>query len=53
MVEDADAFVEKAQELGATPLAPVSDMAMNGRVGSLADPQGAAFGIMAFPTPIA
>jgi uncharacterized protein len=52
MVDDADAFIEKAQGLGATQLGPLSDITMNGREGSLADPQGAGFGIMSFPTPI-
>jgi predicted enzyme related to lactoylglutathione lyase len=51
MVDDADAFFSKAAELGARSLREVQDMAMNGRVGSLADPQGATFDVMSFPTP--
>ncbi len=51
MVDDADAFVAKAQDRGATALAPVADMAMGGRVGALADPQGASFGVLSFANP--
>jgi len=50
MVDDADAFVARAEGLGATALAPVEDMVMGGRVGSLADPQGASFGVLSFAT---
>jgi predicted enzyme related to lactoylglutathione lyase len=51
MVDDADAFVARAQGAGAEPRGPVQDMAMNGRVATMTDPQGAAFGVMSFPTP--
>ncbi len=51
MVDDADAFVERAQQLGATPPRPVEDMTMGGRLGSLADPQGASFDVLSFATP--
>ncbi|MBA3430392.1 MAG: VOC family protein [Actinobacteria bacterium] len=51
LVHDADAFLSKAEGLGATPHGPVQDMVMGGRVGSLADPQGASFGVMSFATP--
>lgn len=51
MVDDADAFLDRAQELGATPHGPVGDMVMGGRVGSLADPQGASFGVLSFANP--
>ncbi len=49
LVDDADAFLQKAQSLGATPHGPASDVPMNGRAASLADPQGASFAIMSFP----
>ena len=51
MVDDADAFMSKAEGLGAAPQAPVEDMVMGGRVGSLADPTGASFGILSFAKP--
>ncbi len=51
MVDDADAFLSKAEGLGAKAHGPVEDMVMGGRVGSLADPQGASFGILSFATP--
>jgi len=51
MVDDADGFVERAEQLGASSLRPVDDMAMGGRVGSLSDPQGASFGVLSFATP--
>ena len=51
MVDDADGFVERAEQLGAGSLRPVDDMAMGGRVGSLSDPQGASFGVLSFATP--
>ena len=51
MVDDADALVGRAQELGGTALGPVEDMVMGGRVGSLADPQGASFGVLSFAKP--
>jgi len=51
MVDDADAFSDRAQEAGGTALRPVEDMVMGGRVGSLADPQGASFAVLSFATP--
>jgi len=51
MVDDADAFAERARDLGATPHGPVEDMAMGGRIGSIADPQGASFSVLSFATP--
>ena len=49
MVDDADATIARAQELGATPHGPISDFASRGRSGALADPQGAQFGVLSFP----
>lgn len=49
MVDDADASVAQAQELGGAVHGPVRDMAMNGRMGAIVDPQGAAFGVMSLP----
>jgi predicted enzyme related to lactoylglutathione lyase len=49
LVPDADAFLERAQSLGAKQLGPSQDTPMNGRSASLADPQGAAFIVMSFP----
>lgn len=47
-VEDVDAAVAKAQQLGATALAPAVDLPGDmGRLGFLADPEGAAFSVMA------
>ena len=51
MVDDADALVARAKELGATPLGAVEDMSMGGRIGQLADPQGATFSVLSFATP--
>jgi predicted enzyme related to lactoylglutathione lyase len=49
LVNDAYAFVERAQGLGATPQGPAIDAPMNGRSAALADPQGASFRVMSFP----
>lgn len=51
MVDDADATVARAVELGATPHGPMEDMPMGGRAGALADPQGAQFGVLSFAAP--
>jgi uncharacterized protein len=51
MAPDADAFVEKAEGLGAKLLGPVEDMAWDGRVATMTDPQGALFSVMSFPRP--
>lgn len=44
-VDDADAAVAKAQQLGATVLAPLMDLPV-GRLASLQDPQGAVFAVI-------
>jgi predicted enzyme related to lactoylglutathione lyase len=46
-VEDADATVARAQELGGSVAMPLTDMAGVGRIASLIDPHGAVFGIVA------
>jgi predicted enzyme related to lactoylglutathione lyase len=51
MVRDADAFVTEAQASGAEALGPVQDMAWDGRVATMTDPQGAMFTVMSFPRP--
>lgn len=51
LVDDTDAFVARAEGLGGTPLGPVGDVPMGGRMCSLADPFGAAFTVMSFPAP--
>lgn len=51
LVDDADAFAVRAQERGGSVLGPVEDTAMSGRRCVLADPQGASFLVMSFPTP--
>lgn len=48
MVADAEATATKAQSLGATVINPVTDTPV-GKLGHLADPQGAAFAIMQPP----
>ena len=45
-IEDTDEAVERAQGIGAKVLAPSMDVP-NGSFASLADPQGAAFSILA------
>jgi uncharacterized protein len=50
LVDDAEATIARAQELGGTPHGPVTDFASGGRTGALADPQGAQFGVMSFPS---
>jgi len=44
-VEDVDAAIKKALELGGTVFLPATDIPGFGRVAGLRDPQGAAFGI--------
>lgn len=48
-VDDADAIVAKAGELGASTLAEPFDIAGIGRIAVLADPQGASFVVMQNP----
>lgn len=50
-VDDTDAKVTKAQELGAAILAPAMDIPDVGRIAVIQDPQGAAFGIIKFAQP--
>jgi predicted enzyme related to lactoylglutathione lyase len=45
-VEDADAAVQKATELGANVMKPAEDIPGVGRFAILLDPQGAAFAII-------
>lgn len=45
-VEDCDAFVEKAVELGGKVLMPPSDVPKTGRFAVLQDPQGGAFAVI-------
>jgi predicted enzyme related to lactoylglutathione lyase len=49
-VEDVDATVAKAQELGGQVVAPAFDVPGVGRMAVLADPQGAMFNLMAGDT---
>jgi hypothetical protein len=49
LVDDADAAIARATELGATALGSVTDFGPGGRTGSLSDPQGATFSVMSFP----
>lgn len=48
-VDDVDATVAKATELGATEFAPAFDVPGVGRLGYLVDPQGASFNLMQNP----
>lgn len=50
-VDDADATVARAEELGGTAHGPMRAMPMNGRAGAVADPQGAQFGVLSIPVP--
>jgi predicted enzyme related to lactoylglutathione lyase len=50
-VEDADATIERAQELGGSVQMPATDMPGVGRIASLADPYGASFGIVQLERP--
>lgn len=49
-VDDCDATVARATELGATLVAPATDMGDIGRIATLADPLGATFSIMQNPS---
>jgi len=49
-VEDVDASMATAQELGAQVVAPAFDVPGVGRMGFLADPQGATFAVVAGAT---
>ena len=51
-VDDVDATVAKAAELGATVLAPPFDIETVGRVAVVMDPQGASFSVMQYENPI-
>ena len=48
-VDDVDASVAKAKDLGAQEIAPPFDVQGVGRMAVLADPQGAAFNLMQNP----
>jgi predicted enzyme related to lactoylglutathione lyase len=50
-VEDTDAMVKKAADLGGTILAPPMDIPDTGRFAVIQDPQGAAFGIIKLQNP--
>ena len=50
-VDDADAKVKKANELGATIIVPASDIPNVGRFAVIQDPQGAVFGIIKLTNP--
>lgn len=50
-VDDTDAKVKKAEELGAKTIAPPMDIPGTGRFAILQDPQGAAFGIIKLTNP--
>ena len=50
-VDDTDATVAKATELGARSLAPPMDIPGTGRFSILQDPQGAAFAIIKLANP--
>ena len=45
-VANADATVDKAKRLGATPIVPPTDIPTVGRFSILVDPNGAALGIL-------
>jgi uncharacterized protein len=46
-VEDVDASVAKAEELGGKTVAPAFDVPGVGRMAMVSDPQGASFWVMA------
>lgn len=48
MVEDVDATVARAQELGGSVMVPAMDIPGTGRFAVLSDPAGAAFAVMRF-----
>ena len=52
-VDDADAKLAKANELGATTIVPAMDIPGVGRFGVIQDPQGAVFGIIKLSGPTA
>lgn len=49
-VDSCDASAERAQSMGANVMMPPTDIPEVGRFSVLQDPQGAAFGILAFPS---
>ena len=50
-VDDTDAKLQKANELGATTIVPAMDIPGTGRFAVVQDPQGAAFGIIKLDAP--
>jgi len=50
-VEDADAKLQKANELGAKTIVPAMDIPGTGRFAVVQDPQGAVFGIIKLNNP--
>ncbi|MGI8897264.1 MAG: VOC family protein [Pyrinomonadaceae bacterium] len=50
-VDDTDAMVKKAGDLGATTIAPAMDIPGTGRFAIIQDPQGAVFGIIKLANP--
>jgi hypothetical protein len=50
-VDDCDAKVQKATELGASVMKPADDIPGVGRFAILTDPQGAAFAIIKLDSP--
>jgi predicted enzyme related to lactoylglutathione lyase len=53
VVEDTDETFDEAKALGATVVAPLMDVPTVGRLGFLADPQGAVFAVIRFEMPAA
>jgi predicted enzyme related to lactoylglutathione lyase len=49
-VQDTDASVEQARDLGGAVLAPAMDLPNGSRIAVIADPQGAAFAFFAGET---
>jgi predicted enzyme related to lactoylglutathione lyase len=47
-VDDVDAAVEKAQQLGGTIIVPITDIPTVGRSCMIQDPQGAVFSIITY-----
>ncbi|CAN5547505.1 VOC family protein [soil metagenome] len=48
-VEDAEATLARAGELGGSALGPTAPWGPGGRFGTIADPQGATFGVLSLP----
>ncbi len=49
LVDDVEAFVERAEAAGGKAVAPVEDTPLSGQTCTIADPQGATFTVMSFP----